>query len=59
MSSYLKWSSGSWAILSNVFYLEEQTEADPLIVSDISPLLGVYCLVNARVSNINTFKAMP
>ena len=54
MSSYLK-----WAILSNVFYLEEQTEADPLIVSDISPLLGVYCLVNARVSNINTFKAMP
>ena len=54
MSSYLKWSSGSWAILSNVFYLEEQTEADPLIVSDISPLLWVYRLVDAGVSNINT-----
>ena len=37
-------------------YLEEQTEADPLIVSDISSLLRVHCLVNAGMSNINTFK---
>ena len=35
-------------------YLEKQTEADPLIVSDISSLLRVHCLVDARMSNINT-----
>ena len=38
-------------------YLEEEAEADPLVVSDISPLLWVYCLVDAGVSNINTCTA--
>ena len=37
-------------------YLEEQAEANPLIVSDISSLLRVHCLVNTGMSNINTFK---
>ena len=37
-----------------MIYLEEEAEADPLVVSDISPLLWVYCLVDAGVSNINT-----
>ena len=35
-------------------YLKEKAKADPLVISDISPLLRVYSLVNARVSNINT-----
>ena len=37
-----------------MIYLEEEAEADPLVISDISPLLWVYCLVDAGVSNINT-----
>ena len=40
-----------------MIYLEEEAEADPLVVSDISPLLWVYCLVDAGVSNINTCTA--
>ena len=35
-------------------YLEEETEADPLVVSDVSPLLRVDSLVNARMGHINT-----
>ena len=38
----------------NSSYLKEEAEADPLVISDISPLLWVYCLVDAGVSNINT-----
>ena len=52
MSSYLKWSSGSWAILSNVFYLEEQTEADPLIVLMVSSLIGIKRFVHTWMSDI-------
>ena len=37
-----------------MIYLEEEAEADPLVISDISPLLWVYRLVDAGVSNINT-----
>ena len=35
-------------------YLEEETEADPLVVSDVSPLLRVDGLVNTRMGHINT-----
>ena len=35
-------------------YLEEEAEADPLVISDVSSLLRVDCLVNARVSHVNT-----
>ena len=35
-------------------YLKEKAETDPLVISDISPLLRVNSLVNAGVSNINT-----
>ena len=34
-------------------YLEEETEADPLVVSDVSPLLRVDSLVNTRMGHIN------
>ncbi len=36
-------------------YLEEEAEADPLVVLDVSPLLRVYGLVNARVCHINAY----
>ena len=35
-------------------YLEEEAEADPLVISDVSSLLRVDCLVNTRVSHVNT-----
>ena len=35
-------------------YLKEKAETDPLVISDISPLLRVNSFVNAGVSNINT-----
>ena len=34
-------------------YLEEETEADPLVVSDISPLIWVHGLVNARMGHVH------
>ena len=37
-----------------ILYLEEETETDPLIVPHISSLFWIYCLVNTRMSNINT-----
>ena len=35
--------------------LEEKTEADPLVVFVISPLLGVDGLVNARVGHVHSY----
>ena len=36
-------------------YLEEEAEADPLIVSDVSSLLGVHRLVNTRVGHVHSY----
>lgn len=36
-------------------YLEEEAEADPLVVLDVSPLLGIHRLVDARVSHIYAY----
>ena len=44
-----------WSNPLDFCYLEEETEADPLIVPHISSLFWIYCLVNTRVSNINTY----
>ena len=39
--------------ISFCVYLEEETEADPLVVPDVSPLLGVHGLVNPRVGHVH------
>ena len=36
-------------------YLKEKAEANPLVVSDISPLLRVDSLVNTRMGDIDTY----
>ena len=36
-------------------YLKEKAEANPLVVSDISPLLRVNSLVNTRMGDINAY----
>ena len=35
-------------------YLEEETEADPLVVSDVSPLIRIHGLVNARMGHVHS-----
>ena len=51
--SYLQISDSEWN-LQPLRYLEEEAEADPLVISDVSSLLRVDCLVNTRVSHVNT-----
>ena len=48
-------NSRIWIKLFEFCYLEEETEADPLIVPHISSFFWIYCLVNTRMSNINTY----
>ena len=44
----------SWSVECTRVYLEEETEADPLVVSDVSPLIRVDSLVNARMGHVHS-----
>ena len=50
----LHMSPPSALTLDTFTYLEEETEADPLVVSDVSPLIRVDGLVNARVGHVHS-----
>ena len=39
-------------LLQIILYLEEEAEADPLVVFVVAPLQWVLCLVHTRVGNI-------
>ena len=45
-------SSSQFSFLHIILYLEEETEADPLVVLVVAPLQRVLCLVHTRVGNI-------
>lgn len=36
-------------------HLEEEAETDPLIILDVTPFFGIYCLVDSWMSDINPY----